>query len=226
MPIKLPGKKSWGFGNKYKTIKNEGSMKKLSLSVIGFLAVLFFVITASTYSLYAKDKILAEFNRAMKTIGVTFKKPAQFNPVPLIMEAREDVDYLYAIKHKKKKLEIRYSLFPYINQKNESGKTIASSDDTYKLFTYTVLLNIAGDEDKILRAGEFDKDAVKEEFNADWGSSNLVEAGNPFGDGYKYAMIVALFKSGSGHIYITYLFDDYKDIHEEFLSAFHSISFI
>lgn len=193
--------------------------------MIGFLTVLFFVFTTFSYSHHAKDKTLAEFNEDMQEIGIVFKMPDGFKNIPLVLEKRRLVDYQCVIKHKNKNLEVRYSLYPYTAPVKEPNKVVIGSDSAYKQFTYSFLLAMAGDEEKILKYIEFDKNAVKEDFNADLGNSNFLIPGSLFGEGYELAMGVALYKNGAGHAYITLLFDKYKDIEDVFSPAFHSLSY-
>jgi hypothetical protein len=57
MPTKLPGKKSWGSGNKYNKKNNEGSMKKVLASIL-FMSVIFVVgCTSNAYVLKQNDTI-------------------------------------------------------------------------------------------------------------------------------------------------------------------------
>ncbi len=185
------------------------------------MLVLILISTGNT----AISPELAEFNRQLESNGLIFVIPADFIPWEIDKNKCEDVNYYYAIKHKSKKLEIRYSAYPFIKAVKEPNHVELGSDGTYKMFTLTVLLNIAGDEKNLLGSAEFDRDAVKDEFNADWGSSYLVKPESNFGKGYKLAMIIALYKNGSGHGYSTFLFDDYKEVQPEIMAAFHSMKF-
>lgn len=189
-----------------------------------FIGFILFVLSMSY--LWAKpDKVLEEFNRQLQANNLVFSMPADFIQVKIDPVKCEDVNYYYAVKHKNKKLEIRYSTFPYEKAIKEPGHVQIGSDDSYEVFTTVVIENIAGDERNIIESAQFDKDAVKAEFGADWGSTTLVKAGSGFGDGYKYAMIISLYKSGSGYAYITYLFDDVNEIMNEFNQAFYSLKF-
>jgi hypothetical protein len=172
-----------------------------------------------------QDKNIEEFKKEMQSVGVEFKMPKEFLPVEFDPEKCEDVKYYYAIKHKIKKLEIRFSLYPYVKSVKEPNQVIIGSDNSYKAFTFVVLVNIAGEDKNILKSTEFFKDAVKKEFNADWGSSFMIKPESKFGKNYKTAMVVSLYKSGYGYIYVTYLFDDFKEIYPEFMASFHSIRF-
>ncbi len=185
--------------------------------------IVFVLITAAQSN---QNKNLEEFNKELRAVRAVFTMPSDFVPVEIDLKKCEDVNYYYAIKHSKKKLEIRYSLYPYEKAVKEKDHVEIGSDAMYKEFTFTVLVNIAGEDKNILKSVEFDKAAVKQEFNADWGSTSIVKPGTGFGEGYKYVMITSLYKSGSGYVYVTFLFDDYKEIQGEFLLAFHSAWFL
>lgn len=194
-------------------------MKKIFIHPL--MLVLILMSVANT----AISPELAEFNRQLESNGLIFENPEDFTPWEIDKNKCGDVNYYYAIKHKSKKLEVRYSAFPFIKAVKEPNHVELGSNSTYKMFTLTVLLNMAGDEKNLLGSAEFDTEAVKDEFNADWGSSYLVKPESNFGKGYKLAMIIALYKSGSGYGYSTFLFDDYKEVQPEIMAAFHSMRF-
>ncbi len=180
--------------------------------IIASLLFVFFIA-----SLFAKgDSSLVEFNKQLDATGLLFIMPTDFKPCKIV--ENDDVLYNYAIKHKNKKIEIRYSIF---SAKDYNQR----SDVDHAVFTLAVIENIAGDTKNILRSTQFDKNAVKSEFNADFGSSVLVNPESSYGKGYKQALIVTLFKNNVGSVYVVYLCDNIFEIQNDFDKTFHSIKF-
>ena len=186
-------------------------MKQKRILIISFL------LTCVLTTLFAKgDADLEKFNRELDQVGLSFILPPGFKPAAVL--DNEDVLYQYAIKHVDKKFEIRYSIF--------SAKEYSQVRDIdHVAFTLAVIENIAGDSSNVLRSTQFDKNAVKSEFNAELGSSAIVIPDSDYGKGYKNAMIVSLFKTNAGSVYIVFLFDDINVIRDGFDQTFHSIKF-
>jgi len=170
-------------------------------------------------SLFADQvKIQEEFNKQLVKNNLVFNLPVDFIPVKFDSENCNDVCYSYAIKHINSKVEIRYSIF-------HLDEVIKEGDDLHVSFMLTVVENIAGN-DKVLKFTKFDKkNKSDKKFNADFGASILVNPKSEFGKGYKYAMIIALFKNDSRNVYITYLFDDMSELKSAFDQSLYSLKF-
>jgi len=188
-----------------------------------FVSILF----AAT-SLYAED--LAGFNKLLDDHNMRFIMPKDFSPVPVV--ENEDVIYQYAIKSKKVKLELRYSIFSlkeHIREyeefkKKKNGVMIdPNSPPAYYAMTIAVVMNIAGTEK--YNETKLAPEAVKTEFNADWGASYIVECKSGYSKGYKYATILALHRDNEADVYMVFLFDDLKTVMAEMLASFYSIKF-
>lgn len=173
---------------------------------------IFFLLILSITSLFAKgDKVFEEFKKQLDSIGLEWTQPADFIPVELDESKREDVDYFYALKHKSKKFEVRYSIFEYRKSIKEPGHVEIGSDNSHQMFTTVVVENIAGDEKNILIFQKMKVDEVKKKYNADHGYVAVVKPESNFGKGYTRAMIIGLYKSGFGFSYHTILFDNDGD---------------
>lgn len=181
------------------------------------------LILISAVSLKAGgDQTLEEFKKQLKGVGLEFIIPFNFEPTPVI--DNEDVLYYYAVKHKKEKIEIRYSIFPYVKGVKEPDNVIVGSDNYHKDFTYSIVANIAGDDKNIETFKYIDEDVVKKSFKADVGYLAVVKPESGFGKGFKKAMIVGLYKSGFGFSYHTILYNEDKN-DENILAQFYSIRF-
>jgi hypothetical protein len=170
-----------------------------------------------------------DFQPMLAESKMKFAQPADFDPVPV--KPNRHVLYQYALKHRAKKLEIRYSLWPlekrlaeFRKTPKESGTVMLDPNTAYQTFTTALAMNIAGNG-RLLSKAEFKPENAAREFNAGWGSSTFVECGSGFGEGYRYAIIVALHKDDAADAYIIYLFDDGKEVQQEMMAAFYALKF-
>ncbi len=184
-----------------------------------------------TVSIPANSTELNSFPQILKEHSMIFTMPKEFKQIPV--KENDDVLYQHAIKSKKNKLEIRYSVFSlkqrikeyeeWKNSKNRNG-VMTDPNIGYTVFTRVVVENIAGSEN--FKETLFNQKNVKDEFNADWGGTYLVEPKSGYGEGYKYALITALHKDNIADAYIVYLFDDYRTVQSEILKEFYSMRFM
>lgn len=184
-----------------------------------------------TLLLPVSAKKAENFTDILNAHRMIFSMPKDFIQAKVI--ENDDVIYQNAIKSKKNKLEIRYSVFSlkeqikeYEEWKNSKEKNGVRTDPNngHQLFTLAVVENIAGSENP--KGTKFPDESVKNEFGANWGASFFVECKSGFGKGYKYAMITALHKDSVANAYITYLFDDYKTVQAEIVNVFYSMKFL
>ncbi|MDR1516730.1 MAG: hypothetical protein LBS52_01295 [Dysgonamonadaceae bacterium] len=198
-------------------------MKHIKTLVAGLL-----FMTLASFSL---DKLPETFTDLLNRANLTFQQTAGFEEVKTI--ENKQMNYEYAIKHLQKNFEIRYAIRPLderIQQYEEREKNKKEGDVNFhpnQLYLGTlqaIIFNISGGKFSA-NIQTFDKQAVKEEFNADWGAMTMVEVGKEFGQEYKYCMVVAIHKDDFADAYFFYL-SDTKDGFEELLtSAFHSLKF-
>jgi hypothetical protein len=177
---------------------------------------------------------LSDFQKLCEMADMTFSIPDGFKPAKV--KKNPDVLYQYAVKHSSKKVEIRYSIFSlkdevkeyneYLKHKNNKTKIMVLTDpnEGYELFAATVVMNISQSE-KTKGITEFKPEAVKHDFNADWGTSFYIDNNSQYGKGYKYSCVVAIHKHNSANAFIVYLFDDGKEIKDEMLSSFYNLKF-
>lgn len=142
------------------------------------------------------------------------------------------MNYEYALKIPKKKMEVRYAIRPLDNflkeyeefQKNKKeGDVMLNPNELYSSMMLATLMNISGGQ--MPEINEFDEDAVKEEFNADWGATAFVEAGKEFGQDYKFCLMVAIHKNGFADAYYFYMANTKGDLQALMGVAFHSLKF-
>jgi hypothetical protein len=188
------------------------------------LSVLLFLILTS----FKSDNSLPEtFNELLKRSGLVFDSPLGLIPVKII-ENRQ-MNYEYALKYPNKNFEIRYAIRPLdylLNQFEKSKKSGEISINPNKLYSSSLqatVLNISGG--KLTDIAQFDKNAVKQDFNADWGATTFLDVGKEFGQNYKYCMDVAIHKDNLADVYIFYLSDTKIGFNELIEPAFHSLKF-
>lgn len=183
-----------------------------------FLFSLCFIYHLPIYS--QNNSTLEEFREMAINIGVEYSMPNDFTPFELDKNKRKDVNYLYSIKHKNKNIEIRYSLFPYQKGIKEPNRLILSSDKFHKMFTYTVVMNIAGNEKNVEGFYSFKDEDAKKLFNADVAYFAVVKPESTFGKGYNKAVIIGIYKSLFGFSYHTILLENDNIISDEELRRY------
>lgn len=110
-------------------------------------------------------------------------------------------------------------------EKNKQpGEINMSPNKLYQGSFVAIAINIAGG--KMLKgSSKFPPEAIKAEFNADWGAMTMVEAGKEFGQDYKYCMMVAIHKDDVADAYYFYLANDQQTLKELMQPVFHSLKF-
>ncbi|UOQ96298.1 hypothetical protein MUN81_13675 [Hymenobacter sp. 5317J-9] len=179
---------------------------------------------------------------------MTLAVPAGWVEVPVI--ANEDMSYEYAVRHPKRRLEVRYALRPlagmlaeYARSKKQKDVTMVDPNEMYQTLFRTVKLNIGPHAqpgqsmDDMLAAefaqplNEFPAAAIKEEFGADWGATAILQPRASFGQRYKQCLVVALHKRNAADAYCFFMFDDQADLKDVVFgdpakSPFHSLRFL
>jgi hypothetical protein len=170
------------------------------------------------------------FTDLLSRANMMFEAPNALVSTPIIYNRA--MSYEYALKYTDKNFEIRYAVRPSDNlwkeyelaekSKKKSDVNI-NPDSTYLSAFQTVIANASNGE--FPKVTEFDKAAVKVEFNADWGGTVIIHPRKEFGQDYKFCMIVAIHKSHAGEAYIFYLSDKQDGFNDLVAPAFHSLLF-
>mgnify|MGYP001271402590 CR=1 FL=1 len=195
------------------------------------LKILFLIYLIVILLLPATANEVNNFTEILNEHRMIFCMPKDYEQTKVVKN--DDVAYQFAIKSKKIKLEIRYAVFSlkeqlkeYEKWKNNRNKNGVKKDPNqlYNDFTLAIVENIAGSKEYY--ETKFQNKNVKIEFDADWGSSYVVNCKSSFGAGYKYASITALHKDNVADAYIIFLFDDYKTVLSEIIDEFHNMRFL
>ena len=198
-------------------------MKKITSLAIGFFLL---VLTSFT-----TEKTTSAFQEKLLKAKMNFEMPKGFQETAII--ANEQMNYDYAIKHVEKNFEVRFSLRPLDDmlkahlekEKNKKpGEINISPNKLYQGSFVAIAFNISGG--KMLKGSStFPPEAIKAEFNADWGAMTIVEAGKEFAQDYKYCMMVAIHKDDVADAYYFYLANDQQTLKEQIQPVFHSLKF-
>lgn len=197
-------------------------MNKITTVAMGlFLIVLTSFTTENTTSAFQEKLLKAK---------MTFEMPKGFQETAII--ANNQMNYEYAIKHIEKNFEVRFALRPlddllkayHEKESNKKpGEVNVNPNKFYQGSFVATAMNISGG--KMPKGSPFPQEAVKAEFNADWGAMTIVEAGKEFGQEYKYCMLVAIHKDNIADAYYFYLANDQETLKELVQPVFHCLKF-
>lgn len=179
--------------------------------------VYWFTVKTNMPSSLPEESLFIKYLSASRML---FRTNTNFIETPVI--ENHDMVYQYALKLKDKKLEVRYSFFPYSMDKSAP---VSSKNNESKAFGDIVALNIAGNDNNVLKKSEFKPVEAKNEYFADWGAVYLVKCGTKYGSGYTLAMIVFLHKDNVADACEVFLFDSLQDVLKEFESQYYSVVF-
>lgn len=180
------------------------------------------------------------FNSALEEGLLNFTMPENFDTVAI--HHNPDMTYDLAIKSKTDSFEIRYAVRPLRDRIAHFEKMAADTSNGPKVFAnahpnkmyqtifVTVLINTSlqpqgAATPAIPRFGAFKPEAVKNEFNADWGATSGYVPRTTFDGNYKHCMTVALHKNDAADVYIFYLYNDKETMMRLMPPAFHAIKF-
>ena len=189
--------------------------------------VLLFVLFTGL-SAFASDNIPTLFANRMDRAKMSFTQPDNYTSVPVIVNGQ--MSYLYALKYPDRKFEIRYSVTPldslfiqYEAMKKAGSVITTGPNQLYSGAFMATVMNLSGGVMPSIR--EFPKQAVLNEFNADWGATCIFHVTGAFGEGYNTCMAVAIHKDNLGDAYIFYLSDNGQNYQDLLEPAFHALKF-
>jgi hypothetical protein len=171
-----------------------------------------------------------EFLQLLERASMKFDEPTGYKRINPI--ENNQMNYEIAYKHPTKRFEVRYAIRPMDNLLKEhqireksknKGDINIHPNKWYKSVFEATILNISGGQ--LPEYSIFDKEAVKREFNADWGATVGVTLEKEFGQGYKYCLVVFIHKDNLGDAFVFYLYDNKDLISEEMMPVFHNLKF-
>jgi hypothetical protein len=161
---------------------------------------------------------------------MTFNQTEGYSETPKI--ENQQMNYDYAIINQTKDFEIRYAIRPLDElikdynerKKNEKlGDTNIHPNKLHVGLFHSVIFNVSGG--KFSKINEFTPEAVKKEFNADWGAMAMVEVGKEFGQNYKYCFLITIHKDNVGDAYCFYLTNTQEGFAKNLQAPFHCLMF-
>ena len=209
------------------TIRNTEPQTMLPMRKIKLpIAALSILLLAA----FCTEKLPKYFSELLHRAKMTFENTTDMVEATPI-ENRQ-MNYEYALINSNKDFEVRYAIRPLDelikthdeHEKNKKpGDIYIHPNKFYSALFETTVLNISGGQ--FPEPSMFDSDAVKREFNADWGATVLVEVGEEFGQDYKYCLVVAIHKESIADAYYFYLSDKRETITANMDKLFHSLRF-
>lgn len=191
-----------------------------------FITGLCFVILTS----FTSNNLPKNFKNLLDRAEMTFDQPSKYSETQPIENVQ--MYYDYALINDAKDFEIRYAIRPLdemlknYNEREKNKKSGGMNIHPNKLYAVTfqaIVFNVSGG--KMAKISEFNPEAVKKEFNADWGAFTMVEVGKEFGQNYKYCFLVSIHKDNVGDAYCFYLSDTKEGITKNMQASFHSLRF-
>jgi hypothetical protein len=191
-----------------------------------FVTGLCFVILTS----FSSTNLPKNFTDLLEKAKMTFDQPIECSETQPI--ENQQMNYDYALINNAKDFEIRYAIRPLdkmLKEYNEreknkkAGDFNANPNKMYAASFQAIVFNVSGG--KMAKIGGFDAQALKREFNADWGALTMVEVGKEFGQNYKYCLLVAIHKDNVGDAYYFYLANTKEGIMKNMQASFHSLRF-
>ena len=179
---------------------------------------------------FTAGKLPKTFTQLLTRAKMTFEAPAgltQTDPIE-----NKQMNWELAYKHATKKFEVRYAIRPMddalkVYEEREANKKEGDinihPNKWYRSTFEMTVLNISGGQ--LPEYTVFDAQAVKKEFNADWGATTSVEVVEEFGKGYTFCLFVFIHKENLGDGYIFYMADEADVISEEMGAIFHALKF-
>lgn len=213
-------------------------MKTLIICILLFLTA---GMANAQSSSNAQIALTDTFKNVLDLARMSFAMPKDAKPVPVIKN--KQMHYEYAITFKDQPFEVRYAIAPmgysvveaYTGGKGITPRPIGTTDNDVmaKAIAFAVATNVGGGvADPNIKTGYFPPEAVKKEFNADWGGTTLIEIkNNSFGTGYKYCIMTSLHKNDVASAYVFYLSDTKENVIKlmnEFIvkaGAFYALKF-
>jgi hypothetical protein len=168
------------------------------------------------FCVFVHAQKMTNFAKLVDRYGMSILVPKGYEEDQVVFN--DDMEYDYAIKSPVQDIVLRYALRPIINQAEKPFR-----NTNFKIYFQTVLLNISGGS--VSEFTEFDSEAVKQEFSADWGATTLFEPKSEFGKGYKYCMVVMIHKNDVADAFYFYMTNTPDKLSQNMDPLFHTLKF-
>jgi hypothetical protein len=202
-------------------------MKHIKISLLTGIAVPLLL-----WSLVS-DPLPQPFVNLMGRAAMTFDAPDSM--IVTEIKNNSQMNYEYALATPGRHFEVRYAIRPLDSMlakynrdtaQKKPGNFSADPNKLHNALLQATLLNVFGGHLPQIRA--FPPEAVKNEFNADWGAVASGQPSGAFGAGYQACVVVAIHKDNAGNAYYFYLADSTivgPGFGRLMKGAFHSLRF-
>ena len=164
------------------------------------------------------------FDQLLDDGGLVLAQPGNFDvQTP---EANEVLSYEHALKHRHKKLAVRYAIRPIKMVEIDYEDPHNAAPEPNHLFPM-LFQSLISD---FSRGGsspstEYSPDDARSKFNADWASVAVMDVSRDFTTEYDQMLLLALHKNNASDAYVIVLFDDYAEVKPEINAALGSLKF-
>lgn len=172
--------------------------------------ILFLVLFGSaTFTANAQQDFPQAFRTTLEAMDIDIAIPVERSYRNKRVRRNVFFQYDYAIRSKRKKVEIQYALTP----SDQLSSFIPS------IYTTTITTSIASNLEHraTIAVHEIETTELSEVFNADWGRITYFQPKRSFSK-YQYGKLLSLYKSGKGMISILFLFNAGQEEEVERLS--------
>lgn len=193
-------------------------------------AVFYIGLSLFLLSFRSNSNLPENFSKLVARANMIFEMPKGFTELPIIKNRQ--MNYEYALKHPRARLELRYAVRPldtllkrYEERMNHKkpGDVYINPNNFYSTTFQATLANISTGDMPEMK--EMDPSNVHKEFNADWGATAVINVNETFGQKYKYCLVVALHKDNAGDAYYFYLANKKQDLDHAVGPVFTSLKF-
>ena len=144
-------------------------------------------------------KLSESFMAELEHSGIEFISPVEGRYKAKAAHRNPYLDYQFAIRSRKEKIEIRYFIDP-------QDRDDLMSASPHAAVMRMVLSLATNDQDAIISNLSIGEKTLREDFNADWGKMAIFQPKHAFSE-YTHCKMLALFKENAGMAYIFFLFD-------------------
>ena len=164
------------------------------------------------------------FEQLLDDGGLTLEPPPGFER--LAPEANNVLSYEHALKHKDKKLAVRYAIRPIKMVEIDYEDPHNAAPEPNHLFPM-LFQSLISDFSRGGRSpsNEYSASDARTRFNADWAAVAVMDVSRDFSEEYDQVLLLALHKNNASDAYVIVLFDDYAAVKPEINAALGSLKF-
>ena len=151
------------------------------------------------FALPGQVRLPESFLSQLEDASLEFITPVEGRYKPRTPHRNPYLDYQFAMRSRKEKIEIRYFIDPLKENSLVSAAPHAA--------VMRMILSLAtNNQDALISNLNLGNTILREDFNADWGKMAIFQPKGAFSD-RTYCKMLALFKENIGMAYIFFLFD-------------------